>query len=146
MQPFADRFDAKVHPEPTTGCHLWVGATNSKGYGSIRSGGRGAAIVDAHRVAWEREHGPIPGGLFVLHRCDTPACVNVEHLRLGTQLDNMRDMASKGRARGGGFHSRAKTHCVNGHAFDDQNTRVTPNGTRYCRACARQRAHDRRHC
>jgi hypothetical protein len=52
----------------------------------------------AHRAAWEAENGPIPSGLHVLHECDVPACINVAHLFLGTPLDNVSDMISKGRA------------------------------------------------
>ena len=53
----------------------------------------------AHRVAWMLAHGPIPRGMNVLHRCDVPRCVNPDHLFLGTQHDNVRDMIAKGRAR-----------------------------------------------
>lgn len=67
---------------------------NYHGYGRKRLGG---AQWYAHRYAWYLKHGPIPKGLFVCHKCDNPPCINVEHLFLGTQLDNMRDAARKGR-------------------------------------------------
>ena len=78
-------------------CLLWTGATNEKGYGVIGAGARGAGVLKVHRVAWELARGPIPEGLFVLHRCDIPACCNVAHLFLGTNADNVADMIAKGR-------------------------------------------------
>jgi hypothetical protein len=51
----------------------------------------------SHRFAYELEHGPIPDGLFVLHRCDNRKCCNPKHLFIGTQADNMHDMDAKGR-------------------------------------------------
>lgn len=86
-------------------CILWTGSIGSNGYGKRQVHGR---TVGAHRAAWEEERGPIPDGLFVLHRCDNPPCCNVEHLFLGTHTDNMRDMARKGRGvvrRGVDHHS-----------------------------------------
>lgn len=76
-------------------CLVFTGALDGGGYGRLAMGGR---WVGAHRLAWELQRGPIPAPLFVLHHCDNPSCCNVEHLFLGTQRDNMRDMAAKGRA------------------------------------------------
>ena len=92
------RFDEKWVPEPNTGCWLWCAATNQYGYGIFAVWPK---YVSAHRLSWEMRHGKIADGLCVLHKCDTPACVNPNHLFLGTQKDNMRDMASKGRSTKG---------------------------------------------
>lgn len=75
-------------------CIEWTKSRLSSGYGQVRHNGR---MQRAHRVAWEKIHGPIPDGLQVLHKCDNPACVNPDHLFLGSRSDNMRDMISKGR-------------------------------------------------
>jgi hypothetical protein len=55
------------------------------------------SVWKAHRVAWTLANGPIPAGMHVLHTCDNPPCCNPGHLWLGTQADNMADMARKGR-------------------------------------------------
>lgn len=58
---------------------------------------RKGKYVLLYRVLWEEANGPIPDGLFLLHKCDNPSCVNLEHLFLGTQTDNMRDCSQKRR-------------------------------------------------
>lgn len=77
-----------------TGCWLWTGPKGSGGYGAftIRN-------VDqrAHRASYVLFKGPIPKGLHVLHRCDTPACVNPAHLRVGTVKENMAEREARKR-------------------------------------------------
>jgi hypothetical protein len=94
--PLAERFWAKV--QKTEGCWNWTAGGNGVGYGIIWSGVKREC---AHRVSWELAHGPIPEGKWVLHRCDNPGCVNPEHLFLGDNTANVRDMHSKGRGWGG---------------------------------------------
>jgi hypothetical protein len=88
------RFYAKVVVNGTSGCHHWQGCLQSRGYGQVRIDG---VIYYAHRLGWELTRGFIPEGLNVLHKCDNPKCVNPEHLFLGTQKDNIRDMMAKRR-------------------------------------------------
>lgn len=91
----SERFWARV--VKGDGCWVWTGARNAQGYGRMTAGSRGAGYLRAHRVSWELANGPVPKGLWVLHRCDNPPCVNPAHLWLGTRLDNMRDCSAKGR-------------------------------------------------
>jgi hypothetical protein len=78
-------------------CWLWLGVKHYKGYGFFNS--RHPVKNKAHRMAWFLSHGPIPEGLWVLHKCDNRPCVNPSHLFLGTHQDNMDDMNGKGRNR-----------------------------------------------
>lgn len=94
--PVLPRLEKHAVSVPETGCKLFLRGQYRGGYGRLMVNGRMKA---AHRAAWEATHGPISAGVFVCHRCDRPACVNVEHLFLGTPLDNMRDMIAKGRDR-----------------------------------------------
>lgn len=99
-----ERFSEKWTPEPFSGCWIWTGAEAGDGYGYIRHSGA-AGDTYAHRASWKLFRGEIPVGLSVLHQCDTPTCVNPDHLFLGTQKDNIRDASGKGRMRnrrGGG--------------------------------------------
>ena len=86
---------------------LWPGRVNNKGYGMRWVPQRKREQL-AHRVAWEETYGPVPPGMYVLHRCDNPRCVNPEHLWLGTQADNLRDCAEKGRTSRGEASPNAK--------------------------------------
>lgn len=95
--PMGDRFSACI--EHTTGCWLWRGReAGKKGerYGMFTIATNTAIL--AHRLSYIIHNGPIPSDLWVLHKCDTPLCVNPDHLFLGTQQDNIADMIAKGRA------------------------------------------------
>lgn len=90
------RFDANWTPEPNTGCFLWFGAHLPRGYGRFCANGRTQL---AHRLAWQWANGRSAGDLVVRHRCDTPSCVNPDHLEIGTQAENLSDCMKRGRAR-----------------------------------------------
>lgn len=89
------RFVEKVSEEPDeNGCWLWIGG-KSRNRSNLRYGSFNG--MRAHRLIYEWVVGFIPDGMVILHTCDVPHCVNPNHLRLGTQADNVRDMIEKGR-------------------------------------------------
>ncbi len=93
-----ERFDCKVTAPDERGCWNWTSTKTKKGYGTFWIAG---ARLYAHRVRWVREHGQIPSGLCILHKCDNPSCVNPSHMQTGTKAENNADMWAKGRARPG---------------------------------------------
>ena len=116
------------------GCLEFTGSLNREGYGRMWFNGKSA---QTHRIAWEITNGPIPDGMDVLHHCDNPPCAQTDptegypegHLFLGTNAENIADMIAKGRK-----HEQNVTHCHQGHEYDTDNTYVTPQGKRDCRA------------
>ena len=92
-QAMTERFYSKVRVS-SSGCHIWTAALSDRGYGRFLVDGKNR---HAHRIAWELANGPIPRGLWVLHHCDNPRCVNPAHLFLGDVVANVRDMIAKGR-------------------------------------------------
>lgn len=88
------RFNKKHIPEPNSGCWLWEAAVSSEGYGQFYLEDK---LRGAHVTSFILYKGPISEGMQVCHKCDTPLCVNPEHLFLGTKKDNMLDCISKGR-------------------------------------------------
>jgi len=101
--PIEDRFWSRVDKTPGHGpngtCWIWTGHTDRDGYGHIVTESPRKARISTHRLSWEIHHGQIPNGLWVLHHCDNPPCVNPgqHHLFLGTGADNAQDRESKGR-------------------------------------------------
>ena len=93
MNTFEERFWAKVDKRGPDECWEWT-AVKSRGYGQIWRDGR--MILATHAI-WEINHEPVPNGFNICHKCDNPSCVNPNHLFLGTQKDNIRDMVRKGR-------------------------------------------------
>lgn len=94
---FRKRFWSRIKKGP--GCWEWQGSRTAAGYGQLQVRKIHQQPLYAHRVAWELEHGPIPRGLHVLHKCDNPPCVR--HLFLGTAIDNAMDRVRKGRTASG---------------------------------------------
>lgn len=87
--------EGPIHPRLGTACHDWTGYVDDWGYGRIPGPQGGIKVA---RILWEQRHGPKPDKrLYLRHKCDRPVCVNVEHLELGTAVDNMRDCVERGR-------------------------------------------------
>ena len=119
-----------------TPCREWQGAKSS-GYGS-RWDRELKKVVRVHRwVVAQIDGWDAIEGKVVMHLCDNPACYRYDHLRIGAQADNIADASRKGRTNN---QYRGKTHCPQGHEYDEANTYTHPNGRRQCRRCRREQA------
>lgn len=112
-------FERRAYPEAISGCWLWHGGISSSGYGVLGTGRRGQTIR-AHRYAYETFVGPLVEGLDVCHKCDVRACVNPDHLYLGTRKENMQDAVRRGRICAGERRAR-----VSARGERHGNTRLT---------------------
>lgn len=133
-----DWFHMHIEPDPVSGCWLWTLGKTGRGYGYICADGRNVRV---HVWAYRTFVGPIPDGLVIDHvrarGCISKMCVNPAHLEAVTHVENV--------MRGDSPHAlnARKTHCPQGHPFDDENTYVF-NGSRACRVCHRDRERIRR--
>lgn len=116
--------------DPDTQCWLWQGRLNSNGYAWAQRGpGHPPRVV--HRIMWEHAHNaPVPAGRQLDHLCRRRNCVNPEHFEPVTASENTRRQDHA---------NRRKTHCPKGHEYTDENTRITKDNKRVCRACDRAR-------
>jgi hypothetical protein len=82
-----------------TPCIVGTGNQDQDGYGLLHIKDRAGRwrTVREHRLAWEQANGPIPEGMWVLHRCDNPRCINPDHLYVGTHQQNVVDRQTRGR-------------------------------------------------
>jgi len=90
--PILERFYKYVLIIPMTDCHFWIGSVDRNGYGIVSYNRKSTRT---HRVSYTIYRGEIPNGLHVLHNCDNRLCVNPDHLRLGTNTDNIRDKSMR---------------------------------------------------
>lgn len=119
-------------------CRITRLSLDGKGYGQVRCNGKNVRV---HKHVWERDVGPVEDGKELDHLCMVKACCNVKHLRAVTHQVNATENLS---APSGWQINAAKTHCKNGHLFDEANTRISKRG-RVCRKCERIRD-ERRYC
>lgn len=109
------------------GCWVWSARIDRHGYGVWSVNGR---TLGAHRVMYERFHGPVPAGLEIDHLCRVRHCVNPTHMEAVTHSENLRRIPNDIRGR-----QPRKTHCANGHPFTEENTILRNRGDRECRTC-----------
>lgn len=135
MDEYDEKWIARVMARTVpgeSGCVLWQGNVNRKGYGQTVYRGRTRMV---HRKLFELRNGlTLDRWTFVCHHCDTPNCVAIGHLWRGTPKQNSEDQAAKGR-----HHHTLRTHCPHGHEYSDGNTYVSKSGFRSCITCQRIR-------
>jgi hypothetical protein len=118
VQKIKDRLKSKTKADGD--CLIWTGnVVRRYGHICLTFPKRNEKTVKAHRLSFALFKGKIPKGLYVLHTCDRPLCINPEHLWLGTAKDNMLDMSDKGRSP-----KQKNTHCPKGHPLSGENLRM----------------------
>lgn len=118
--PAIQKIELFIERVTETGCWIWLGRLNVKGYGALNG-------EPAHRACYKAYKGSIPDNLQIDHKCRVRCCVNPDHLEIVTLVENVK------RGHAGQYNAR-KTHCINGHPFTAENTGLYRN-ERYCRIC-----------
>jgi len=133
-QTIIEKFNARISPEPMSGCWLWTGLINSSGYGwikinDIKKYGKHGTYKLAHRISYELFKGVIPEGLEIDHLCRVRSCVNPDHLEAVTHVENC-------------YRTPRKSHCKQGHPLDEKNTLLANYhgwNIRRCKTCLKLR-------
>jgi len=114
---------------PQTGCEIWIGERNKKGYGVVSNEGHNQVV---HRFIWQHFRGPVPDGMQLDHICGVKLCCNLDHLRVVTPRENsLADTSNCVSAR----NARKKVCPLCGGEYS-----FWPNGNRYCRPCRNRKS------
>lgn len=126
---YKQRFFDKVLKVPSDDCWYWTGQVNNSGYAYFKMRQK---YYQASRISYAIHYGEIPQDKLALHKCDNPICVNPDHLFLGGDKENCKDMVAKGRWMNGTFKTNK---CRHGHDYTKKNTKYDNNGHRNCVKC-----------
>lgn len=148
-----EQLSARCEMIPECGCWIWMGRVNDQGYGRTYRGSRNPSGILVHRLAYALANGLDPWSLdrrqCVRHRCDTPSCINPDHLVLGTWKENVHDAKNRGR-HAVAFHEvdgKIVGTCASGHDLSvtgvyDYGVQKSGYRLRVCLECKRQRGRE----
>ena len=137
VRPAIERFLAKISISDSS-CWNWTASKNHNGYGQININ---CKMIRSHRFIFEYYYNVIINStLEIDHLCRNTSCVNPEHLEVVTNLENVQ----RGLTGKINHHNSKKTHCLNDHEFNKENTYISGKGSRECRVCHKNRERQRK--